>query len=60
MRAGARDESSKEIYFNAVGLSYLDVALAFNFFEKARRGTHMHLQMHQESIFAAPSAHIIL
>lgn len=47
-----RVNKDEKIYFNAVGLSYLDVALAFNFFEKAKKIANIHLDMQQESIFS--------
>lgn len=47
-----RESDTEKIYFNAVGLSYLDVALAYSFYQKAQNHTTHHLDIHKSSIFS--------
>lgn len=46
-----RENDEEKIYFNAVGLSYLDVALSYSFYKKAKENASFELNMHQTTIF---------
>lgn len=51
-KKSGRVTETEKIYFNAVGLSYLDVALAYSFYKKALNNTVLHLDIHKSSIFS--------
>lgn len=52
-RKPGRESDEEFIYFNAVGLSFIDVALAWSLFEKAKDRA-LELPMQKNSIFAHP------
>lgn len=55
-----RETSTEKVYFNAVGLSYLDIALAFMFYNKVKKKNIYQFDMYQESIFSSKINHITL
>lgn len=55
-----RVTSTEKVYFNAVGLSYLDIALSLMFYNKVKGQITSHLNMHQQSVFTDVHNHIIL
>lgn len=59
MKVGRSSEKEK-IYFNGVGLSYVDIALAYNFFEKAKNGTCISIEMLKNSVFDNAKNYITL
>ncbi|MBQ9095352.1 MAG: ornithine cyclodeaminase family protein [Akkermansia sp.] len=55
-----RESADEKIYFNAVGLSYLDVALALSFYNRAAILDVPQLRMYQKSIFDTQMNDILL
>lgn len=54
-----RTSDKEKIYFNAVGLSYVDIALAFNFYEKAKGLASNHLEFLKHSVFDGVENYVI-
>lgn len=46
-----RESEAEKIYFNAVGLSYLDVALSYSFYNNAVQGKSDNFAFHKTSVF---------
>lgn len=46
-----RTSGKEKIYFNGVGLSYVDIALAYKFYELAKDRKTLKLEMYKKSVF---------
>lgn len=58
-KAGRTSEKEK-IYFNGVGLSYVDIALAYRFYEKAKEQNCISLETFKGSVFNEVKKYAIL